>query len=105
MFLLLLQDFHVLLDPYIIFSQDGATEETNEGSSDEERETTSKGKRKQLRGSAETNNDKQKSTGKKRKMSAKKTTTRNLTQPADHPADGADMEDVVQDFQFSSDED
>lgn len=81
-----------------------AEEENNENMSEDEQETPSKRKRKQ-QGSSEHANEKPKGTAKKLKKTAKKTGPgKNLSQTAKNPGDG-DEEDVVQDFQFSSDED
>lgn len=72
--------------------------------SEDEQETPSKRKRKQ-QGSSEHANEKPKGTAKKLKKTAKKTGPgKNLSQTAKNPG-GGDEEDVVQDFQFSSDED
>ena len=72
--------------------------------SEDEQETPSKRKRKQ-QGSSEHENEKPKGTVKKLKKTAKKTAPgKTLSQTAKNPGDG-DEEDVVQDFQFSSDED
>ena len=73
--------------------------------SEDEQETPSKRKRKQ-QGSSEHENEKPKGTVKKLKKTAKKTGPgkKTLSQTAKSAGDG-DEEDVVQDFQFSSDED
>ncbi|KAJ7394445.1 Nucleolar complex protein 2 [Desmophyllum pertusum] len=79
--------------------------DVNEEDSDEDEKTeTSKGKRKQR--SSEKKNEQEKKTIKKLKKNTKKPAAENIPQTTvNQSMDTADKEDIVKDFQFSSDED
>lgn len=89
-----------------IFSQDeelagGANDVTEETSDDEERETP---KRKRKHRSSENKKGREKETTKKMKKNLKKPAAENNTQTTNQSM-AADKEDIVEDFQFSSDDD